>query len=159
MDEFNHAVQIDPNYGQAYNGLGLVYAALGEDAKADANFKKAIKCSQAAQNRIIITAVFYAARKRYDESIAQFLAAVKNPLYATPNLAYANAGICSVRKNDIKNAEIYLNKALQIDPLTHSAAHALAEIQFKRGDAKGCTKNFAKCLNSLAKPRNFMAWH
>ena len=35
LSEFNESAQIDPSYAPAYNGLGLVYAALGEDAKAE----------------------------------------------------------------------------------------------------------------------------
>jgi type IV pilus assembly protein PilF len=156
LGEFNHAIAIDPNYGQAYNGLGLVYAALGEDAKADASFKKAIQVQPDSSESHNNYGSFLCAKKRYDESITQFLDAVKNPLYSTPNLAYANAGICSARKNDVKNAEIYLNKALQINPLTHSAAHQLAEIQFKRGDVKTAQKTLQNSL--VAAPSAETLW-
>ena len=146
LDEFKYAAEIDPNYAQAYNGLGLVYAALGEDAKADGNFKKAIQVEPRNSESHNNYGSFLCARKRYDESITHFLEAVKNPLYATPNLAYANAGICSVRKNDTKNAEIYLSKALQIEPLTHPAATQLADIQLKRGDATTANKTLQNAL-------------
>ena len=95
---------------------------------------------------------FLCTHKRYDESIAEFLTAVKNPLYTTPNLAYANAGICADRKKDTKNAEIYLNKALQIEPLTHSAAQQLADIQFRRGDAVSAKKTLQNALLSNPSP-------
>ena len=156
LGEFARAAEIDPNYGQAYNGLGLVFAALGEDAKADANFKKAIQVQPNSSESHNNYGSFLCTHKRYDESIPQFLEAVKNPLYATPNLAYANAGICSARKNDNKNAEVYLNKALQIDPLTHSAAQALAEIQFKRGDAPLAQKTLQNAL--IASPGPEILW-
>ena len=156
LDEFSHAVEIDANYGQAYNGLGLVFAALGEDIKADANFKKAIQVQPASSESHNNYGSFLCAHKRYDESIVQFLEAVKNPLYSTPNLAYANAGICSARKNDTKNAEVYLNKALQIEPLTYSAALTLAEIQFKRGDAPLAQKTLQNAL--IASPNPETLW-
>ena len=156
LDEFSRAVEIDANFGQAYNGLGLVFAALGEDAKADANFKKAIQVQPASSESHNNYGSFLCAHKRYDESISQFLEAVKNPLYSTPNLAYANAGICSARKNDTKNAEVYLNKALQIEPLTYSAAQALAEIQFKRGDAPLAQKTLQNAL--IASPNPETLW-
>lgn len=156
LGEFSLAAQIDANYGQAYNGLGLVYAALGEDAKADANFKKAIQLQPASSESHNNYGSFLCTHKRYDESITQFLEAVKNPLYSTPNLAYANAGICAARKNDNKNAEIYLNKALQIEPLTYSAAYQLAEIQFKRGDAPLAQKTLQNAL--IASPSPDTLW-
>lgn len=156
LAEFNHAIQIDPDYAQAYNGLGLVYAALNEDAKADASFKKAIQIQPNSSESHNNYGSFLCSRNRYDESIAHFLEAVKNPLYGTPNIAYANAGICSARKNDVKNAEIYLNKALQIQPLTHSAATQLAELQYKRGDARTAQKTLQNAL--LSSPSAETLW-
>jgi type IV pilus assembly protein PilF len=156
LDEFNYAVQIDPSYGQAYNGLGLVYAALGEDAKADANFKRAVQADPKSSESHNNYGIFLCDRKRYDESIPHFLEAVKNPLYTTPNLAYANAGICAARKKDIKNAEIYLNKALYLQPLTHSAATKLAEIQFNRGDLLDAKQTLQNAL--VASPNSETLW-
>jgi type IV pilus assembly protein PilF len=156
LSEFNEAIQIDPSFALAYNGLGLVYAALGEDAKADASYKKSIQLQPRSSESHNNYGSFLCSRKRYDESIKHFLEAVKNPLYSTPNLAYANAGICSARKNDLNNAEIYLNKALQIEPLTHSAATQLAEIQFNRGDVVTAKRTLQNAL--VAKPSAETLW-
>ena len=156
LSEFTEAIQIDPNYASAYNGMGLVQAALGEDVKADANYRKAIELQPNNSESHNNYGSFLCSRKRYDESIGHFLTAVKNPLYGTPNLAYANAGICSARKGDNKNAEIYLNKALQIQPLTHSAATQLAEIQFNRGDATSAQKTLQNAL--IANPNPETLW-
>jgi type IV pilus assembly protein PilF len=98
LSEFTEATQIDPSYALAYSGLGLVYAALGQDTKADANYKKSIELQPGSSESHNNYGSFLCSRKRYDESIPHFLEAVKNPLYATPHLAYANAGICSARK-------------------------------------------------------------
>ena len=156
LDEFTQATKIAPNYALAYNGLGLVQSVLGEDAAAEANFKKSIELQPGSSESHNNYGSFLCARKRYDESITHFLAALKNPLYATPNLAYANAGICSARKNDTKNAEIYLNKALQLEPLTYSAAYQLAEIQFNRGDAITAKKTLQNTL--VASPSAETLW-
>lgn len=156
LSEFNEATEIDPSYAPAYNGLGLLYAALGEDAKAETSYKRSIELQPKNSESHNNYGGFLCSRKRYDESIKHFLEAVKNPLYGTPNLAYANAGICSARKNDVTNAEIYLNKALQIEPLTHSAATQLAEIQFKRGDAITAKQTLQNAL--VARPNAETLW-
>lgn len=132
LEEFNEATQIDPSYALAHNGLGLVYAALGEDAKADASFKKAIQLEPANSESRNNYGTFLCSRGRYDESVVQFLEAVKNPLYVTPGVAYMNAGICSLRKADVPNAEVYLKRALQVQPVLHQAAYQLALIEFGR---------------------------
>ena len=133
LEEFTEATQIDPTYAMAYNGLGLVHSALREDAKADNSFKKAILLEPNNSESRNNYGTFLCSRGRYDESIAQFLEAVKNPLYVTPGIAYMNAGICSLRKNDESNAELYLQKALQAQPVLDQAAYHLAVIEFNRG--------------------------
>ena len=156
LTEFTLATQIEANYSPAYNGLGLVYATLGENAKADANFRKSIQIQPKSSESHNNYGSFLCANKRYAESIPHFLEAVKNPLYPTPNLAYANAGICSARNNDVKNAEIYLVKALQIEPLTHSAAYQLAEIQFNRSEVAMAKKTVLNTL--LTNPSAESLW-
>lgn len=133
LDEFTEAVEIDPSYPMAYTGLGLVYAALREDAKAEANFKKSLQLDPGSSESHNNYGTFLCTRGRIDESITHFMEAVKNPLYSTPASAYLNAGVCALKKKDVANAEIYLRKALQIEPLLHPAAYQLASIQYDQG--------------------------
>ncbi|MEE9331441.1 MAG: type IV pilus biogenesis/stability protein PilW [Methylophilaceae bacterium] len=156
LDEFSQAAEIMPTYALAYTGLALVRSALGQDEEAEFNFKKSIDLDSSISETHNNYGTFLCSRGRYDESIEQFMVAVSNPLYATPNLAYANAGICAERKKDIKAAERYLNKALQLQPLTHSAAHRLAEIQFERGDIVAAKKTLQNAI--VASPNSEILW-
>ena len=156
LDEFSQATQIMPSYAMAYNGLAMVRSALGQNEEAEFNFKKAIDLDPSISESHNNYGTFLCGLGRYDESIEQFLEAVRNPLYSTPNLAYANAGICAERGGDIKSAEKYLQKALQIQPLTHSAAHKLADIQFKRGDVVAASKTLQNAL--VASPNPEVLW-
>ncbi len=156
LEEFSLATKIDPNFALAYNGLGLVNAELGKDSDADSNFKKAVQIdpnNSESQNNY---GTFLCSRSRFDESIPHFLAAVKNPLYATPAMAYTNAGVCSVRKKDMANAEVYFNKALQIDPLMNAAAYQLANIQFQRKQTTTAKKTLQNAL--LTRPGPEILW-
>jgi type IV pilus assembly protein PilF len=146
LEEFTLASTIDPSFASAFNGLGLVNAALGKDSVADANFKKSIQLEPLNSEARNNYGSFLCARNRFDESIVEFLAAVKNPLYATPAMAYTNAAVCSVRKKDTVNAELYLQRALNIDPLSKSAAYQLASIQLKRNDAVAAKKSLQNVL-------------
>ena len=104
LEEFSLASKIEPSYAAAYNGLGLVQAALGQDAVAELNFKKAVQLEPLNSEAHNNYGSFLCARNRLDESIKEFMAALKNPLYATPAMAYTNAAVCSLRKNDIIQA-------------------------------------------------------
>lgn len=132
LEEFTEATQIDPTYALAHNGLGMVYAALGEDARADASFKRAIALEPNNSESRNNYGTFLCSRNRIDESVTQFMAAVRNPLYATKDIAYLNAGICALRKQDVDNAEVYFQNALQIQPLLHRASYELAQINYNR---------------------------
>jgi type IV pilus assembly protein PilF len=134
LEEFTLATKIDPDFGLAYNGLGLVYAALGQDDIAEKNFKRALQLEPNNSESHNNFGSFLCGRNRIDESVKEFMAAVRNPLYATPAIAYTNAGICSLRKQDAVNAEIYFQRALEAEPLASVAAYQLASIQFKRNE-------------------------
>jgi type IV pilus assembly protein PilF len=150
LEEFSLASKIEPSYAAAYNGLGLVQAGLGQDAVAELNFKKAVQLEPLNSEAHNNYGSFLCARNRLDESIKEFMAALKNPLYATPAMAYTNAAVCSLRKNDSVQAEGYLLRALQLDPLASVAAYQLAAIQFKRKDALAAKKTLQAALSSKA---------
>jgi type IV pilus assembly protein PilF len=152
LEEFNIAIRNDPDYALAYNGIGLVNSALGENAKADAAFKKSLQLKPNSSESHNNYGNFLCKTGRYEESIKHFLEAVKNPLYETPHLAYANAGICSIRKKDFVNAERYLTTSLQLQPLMHPAAYHLANLQFNRGDAKTALSTLQNTLVAAPSP-------
>jgi type IV pilus assembly protein PilF len=156
LEEFNNAVKIDPSFASAYNGLGLVNAELGKDDVADASFRKSIQLEPSNSEAHNNYGSFLCGRNRIDESIVEFLAAVKNPLYATPAIAYTNAAICSMRKKNMAGAEQYLLKALQIDPLSQTAAYQLASLQFKRNDAVAAKKTLQNVM--LSRPGPEVLW-
>ncbi len=146
LEEFSLAADIDPTFGFAFNGLGLVNAALKQDEVASQNFKKAIALEPTNSEAHNNYGNFLCARGRYNEAVDEYLLAVKNPLYSTPAAAYTNAGICSVRKKDTRNAEIYFGKALEIEPLSNLAAFQLASLQFQRNEAALAYKTIENLL-------------
>jgi type IV pilus assembly protein PilF len=81
-------------------------------------------------------------RGREKESIPQFMAALKNPLYTTPGVAYLNAGVCSKKAGNNKDAEEFLQKALVVQPDMTQAMFALADLNFANGDYFTARKYF-----------------
>jgi type IV pilus assembly protein PilF len=156
LEEFTEASKIDPSFAMAYNGLGLVHSALGQEDIADSNFRKSIQLEPSNSESHNNYGSFLCSKGRYDDSIKEFLAAVRNPLYGTPAVAYANAGICSIRKKDAANGEMYLKKAIQIDPLMNGAAYQLALLQFNRKDAIAAKESLQNAM--LTQPTPEMLW-
>lgn len=149
LDEFNEAVQIDSGYAPAHMGVGLVRAALGQDDLADAAFKRALKLDPESSEAHNNYGTFLCARNRIDESVREFMAAVQNPLYATPELAYLNAGICTLKKQDIAAAQTYLNKAVELRPNLAQAWYELASLSYLQGNTLQARKQLARAMESV----------
>lgn len=139
LQELTVALKADPNYSQAHNMLGLVYMELREYSRAEESFQRALQLDPTNSEAHNNYGWFLCQRDRVDESIPHFLAALKDSLYSTPERSYLNAGICSLKKNDVASAEEFFQKALKIRADQPQVLLALAQINFKAakfGDSK-----------------------
>lgn len=147
LDELKIALDADSGYAPAHNVIGLVYMELGEDAKAEDHFRRSLNIDSGnseAQNNY---GWFLCQRGRYDDAVSYFLKAVKNPLYETPEKAYLNAGICSLKNGKDKLAEEYLLRASKYQKAPPQAFLGLAEANYLRGayvDALYFLERFSK---------------
>ena len=100
IKELNESVKLEPNNAKTYNIYGLVYTVLGENAKAEQSFARALALapqdSEARQN----WGWYLCTHERVKESIPEFERAVANPLYKTPEIPLINAGRCSAMIGD-----------------------------------------------------------
>ncbi|HUL42696.1 MAG TPA: type IV pilus biogenesis/stability protein PilW [Burkholderiales bacterium] len=133
LDDLKQALDTDPNYAPAYNVRGLVYMQLHQNDEAERDFRRALEIDPLDSDTNNNYGWFLCQNKHEDESIKYFMAALKNPLYATPEKSYVNSGICMRRKGDDKAALAYFNKALQIRPDQPLALYNMAELSYKRG--------------------------
>ena len=123
------AIVHDPENAKAYGTLGVLYARLKKYEKADENFRQAIQIAPKDSGIHNNYGAFLCKQKRYKEAQAQFDAALKNPLYATPEYVYLNAGVCSRDKNV---AEKYLRAALQKKPKFPAALLQMAKLSLEK---------------------------
>lgn len=134
LEEIELALNANRNYAPAYNVRGLVRMALREDNEAEEDFQKSLRLDNTDSDAHNNFGWFLCQRDRVKEAIPQFMAALKNPLYQTPARAYLNAGLCSRKVGNNKDAEEFLQRALQLQPDLVQAAQALAELNFANGD-------------------------
>jgi type IV pilus assembly protein PilF len=143
MDELTQALQADKDYAKAYSVRGLVHMALREDKEAEEDFKRSLQLDNTDSDTQNNYGWFLCQRGREKESIPHFMGAIKNPMYATPDLAYLNAGLCSRKMGNSKDAEEFLQKALQVQPDNAQALYALADLNFAKSDYFAAKKYFA----------------
>jgi type IV pilus assembly protein PilF len=156
IEEVRSALAADPNFATAYNVLGLINMDLGENAKAEDAFRKALSIAPDDSDSLNNYGWFLCQTKREREAIDRFLQALKNPLYPTPDKPYLNAGICSQRIGNEAAAEEYFRKAFTLDPLNAGAMIRLGEMYFKRSEYEKArfyidriNKNFDPSAESL----------
>jgi type IV pilus assembly protein PilF len=125
------ALAIDPEYPSAHSVLGLVYSRLGDKAQAEQHFKQALALAPNDSGVLNNYGRFLCQLGRPQEAAQMFTKAVQNPLYATPEKAHANAGLCAVRNKDFTNAEAHLREALRIDPTLPIALLGMARINYQ----------------------------
>jgi type IV pilus assembly protein PilF len=143
IDELTKALNADQDYAPAYGVRGLVHMALHEDKEAEEDFKKSLHLDSTDSDTQNNYGWFLCQRGREQESIAHFMAAIKNPMYTTPGLAYLNAGLCSRKAGNTRDAEDFLQKALQVQPDNTQAMFALADLNFANGDFSAAKRYFA----------------
>lgn len=142
LSEIDLALQADRNYAPAYSVRGLINMALHEDKAAEEDFQQSLRLDKTESETHNNYGWFLCQRGKERESIPQFMAAVKNPLYATPERAYLNAGLCSRKAGNNSDAEEFLQRALQLQPDLLQALQALAELKFAGGDYFAAKKYF-----------------
>lgn len=133
LDDVRKAIVADNRYGPAYNVLGLIYMELAEDQLAEENFRKAVDLDRSDSEAHNGYGWFLCTRGRYDEALAQFTDALRNPLYAMPEQALANTGLCSEKKGELNKAEASFVKALKLQPDYPLATVSLARLYFREG--------------------------
>jgi len=151
LEELNEAVALDPGNPQIYNYFGLVYAVLGENAKAEQNFQRGLALAPDDSDIRHNWGWYLCSNGKPRQAIPEFEMALRNPLYKTPEIALINAGRCSAEFGDIANAESYYRRALARSPNNAPAAYGLALLAFRAGrldEARG----YMKLLNAQPAP-------
>ena len=136
VQELKEAISADPGYAPAHAQLALVYVTLKEDAAAQQSFEQALKIDPTDSSLNNNYGLFLCQRKREKDAMKYFATALKNPLYARPENAYANAGVCAHLQGDDVKAEELLRKALALQPNQAQALYQLADINFRRNELK-----------------------
>ena len=133
LQELNEAATLDPSNARVYNISGLVYAMLGENAKAEQSFQRALALAPQDSDIRHNWGWFLCNTGRPREAIPEFEQALRNPLYRSPDVAMVNAGRCSMAFGDNAAAESYFRRAQAFAPGNVGANYGLALLAYRGG--------------------------
>lgn len=157
LEHLRTAISSDPNYALAYSMLGLVYADLKENNRAQSSFERALSLAPNDPNINHNFGGFLCRTGREDESIKYFLQAVHNPLYRTPWRSYSAAGLCMLNKGKVKEAEDFFERALKLEQDDPTALLSMAQIRYRQGNLEEARKLVLR-FNKLVTPNAESLW-
>jgi type IV pilus assembly protein PilF len=157
LQNVKKAISIDPNNGEGHNVMAIIYSRLGESSLAERHFKRSKELEPKNPYTLNAYGSFLCGKKRYKEADEQFNAAMKNPLYTTPEVALTNAGICAKRAKDTDKAEAYLRRALQYNGRFPLALFQMAQLSYDSGDSTAA-KVFLNRYHEVAKYTSQSLW-
>lgn len=157
LEELRAAIAADKDYAPAYSMLGVVYMTLKENDLARQNFDRALRIApdDAAINNNFGQFLCQTGAPR--DSIPYFMKAIKDPLYQTPQLALANAGVCSLKFDDPAQADEHFQRALRIDPNLPQALFSLAQLRYNGGRFAEARALITRC-NKVTEPSAESLW-
>jgi type IV pilus assembly protein PilF len=157
LEELRTAVAADANYPLTYSLFGLVYMELREPRLAQENFERGLRLSPTDPDINHNYGWFLCQSGREEESIKYFMKAVSNPLYPTPWRSYSAAGVCSLRKNNLKEAEDFFQRALRMDPNDPGSLLQLGQIRYRQGSLEEARRLVIR-YNRLVEPTAESLW-
>ncbi len=122
------AIEQDPHNVEAYTTMAVLMMKINEMSEAENYYLEAIDIKE--KNPVLRNSygTYLCRVGRVDEAMEEFQLAYTNPFYATPYLAYGNAGTCLLQSGDYKRAEKFLRRALRKHPKLTGALLSMAEI-------------------------------
>lgn len=148
LDELKQALQIDPNYSDAYGVRALIYMEMGENALAQDNFQRAMKLAPNNPDLNNNYGWFLCQNGQEKQSLAYFEAAIRNRAYQSPVKALNNAGACSLKIKDIAAAERYLAEAFRQEPANLETNASLAKLHYARGEYQQARSHVSRATKS-----------
>ncbi len=129
------ALKLDPKSADAETVLAVVASRSGDPAGAGRHYLRAAEFAPdngAVQSNY---GVWLCREGRAAESLPWFDRALQDPRYTSPSVALANSGSCAARAGQDVRAGRDLRRAIALDPNNAAALGALAELEFRQGNA------------------------
>lgn len=161
--EFKTAIELSPDYAEAYSNLGLVYKRENKLDEALANFKKATECNPDYASAYNHMGAVYITQQKYNDAIKVIRTAMTKDrafadAYYNMGLAYlglyAESGYKEVGKRD--QAEMLLKRATELNPKLVDVHMTLAQLYLDKGDLEKSI--IRQRLAMELDPGNIAAW-
>jgi type IV pilus assembly protein PilF len=157
LEELRAAAKADANYAPAYGMYGLVYMQMKDQTRAEESFERALRLAPSDADINHNYGWFLCQTGREPASVKYFLQAIRNPLYAMPWRSYSAAGVCTMKMNQLKDAEAFFERALKFEPDEPASLVGLGQIRYRQGNI-GEARKLVTRHNKLVTPTSESLW-
>lgn len=152
LKSINEAIAADDRYLYAWLVKGEIYQTIKNYPAADQAYRQALTLQPASAEANNDYGWFVCqALKEPQKAIDHFDKALADLTYPTPEMAYANKGVCLSKMGDQTGAENNLRQALKVNPDFNYANWALSQVHYDEGKFHSAAHYFA--LYHANKPR------
>ncbi len=154
LQAFEHV----PRYAPAYNVLAMISVELRDDDKARAYFKQALESSPNDSDVLHNHGWFLCERGDTKTGLQQLQAAVRNPLYSSPDHSMLVAGQCARKAGDTAAARDYLERALKYRGDNFEAKMQLADLLLQTGSVAEARRAAMEVVKVMNPPSAELLW-
>ncbi len=145
IEDFNSALNINPEYAEAYLGRGSAYSQKRDFDRAIKDFDKVLDINPEYAEAYIHRGSAYYEKRDVDRAIEDFDSVLKiSPEFAE---AYYSRGIAYIKKRDFDRAIEDFDRALDINPEYAEAYFSRGLAYDKNGDFDRANEDFDNALN------------
>jgi type IV pilus assembly protein PilF len=148
-EKLDRALAQNPKDPSVHSALALLHDRMGNQDKADAEFRTALRLAPHDPDILNNYAVYLCRTGRTNEGVRYFEEAAHNASYRTPEAAYTNAGVCLRTAKRDEEAKANFLHALEIRPNFAEAAYQMSELEFQRGRLSDARAQIDRYLGSF----------
>ncbi len=151
LDKLKTALDFDPAYVPAHTVIALVYERIRQMPEAELHYREALRLDPRKGDLNNNLGAFLCRVNRPAEGLPYLYAALADPFYRTPSVAWTNRGICDTELGAPAAAQSDFRHALESDPGNAYALYHLAELFYKGHDPLHA-EAFLQRLDGLGRP-------
>lgn len=128
------AIKYAPNYYRSRIAMAHYQERVGENEKAESNYKIALRKSPKNGNVLNNYGAFLCKQGEFDKADQYFHRAIDQPYYFLLSASYENAGLCALKAQRHAQAESYFVKALDHEPTRPRSLLQLSKLMIDKED-------------------------
>jgi type IV pilus assembly protein PilF len=148
-EKIDKALRQAPKNADVHTAAAMLEERLGKTREAEMHHRTALRLAPTRPELSNNYAVYLCRIGKHADGVKRFVEVAANKLYATPQTAFTNAGVCARAGKQPDQAVGYFKRAMQIMPNHAEAVVQLADLELSRGRLKEAREEVDRYLTTF----------